>query len=86
MKVEGFGGVKFWINRVAEEHSEIAKFKIDKARTLFFQYANFDKMGEEIQEKVIEDLLKDIKVVFGEEEYNRIKQEYFTVEKQEVKA
>ena len=77
MKIEGFGGVKFWINRMTKEHNIRAKKEIEKASTLNFQLFNFDKMREEVQEKVIEDLFSDIKNCFGEEEYNRIKEEYF---------
>ena len=76
IKIEGFGGVKFWMQKVAEEHSKLAKERIDRVGILFFQIYNFDKMRDEVKEKVTEDLIKDIENLFGEQA-DRIKEEYF---------
>ena len=77
MKLEGFGGVKFWMRRTAEEHNKIAVQNINKSGDLFFQAMNIDKMQEEVQKQVIGNLLEDIKLLWGEEELQRIKKEYF---------
>ena len=76
MKIEGFGGLKFWMQRVAEEHIRLAKDRMDRVNLLLFQSYNFDKMQDEYKNKVIKELLKDINEVFGEEG-KRIEEEYF---------
>lgn len=82
-KIEGFGGIKFWMQRVAEEHSKLAKERIDRVGILFFQIYNFDKMQDEVKDKVVGDLIKDIESLFGEQA-ERIKEEYFMEVKQEA--
>ncbi len=62
--IEGTYGIKFWMQRVAEEHINLTKKKLDRVNLLAFQSFNFNKMRDEIQEKVIHELFKEIKEVF----------------------
>lgn len=86
MKIEGFGSVKFWMSRLSDEHLNKAKKEIEKSSTYFFQVINFDRMRDEVKETVLKELLEDIKIQFGEEEHNRIKEEYFGKDKVEEKS
>ena len=80
-KIEGFGGVKFWIERVAQEYLKLSKKDLDKVSLLFYQLNNFDKMRDEVKGEVIRELIKDIENVFGKEA-DRIKEEYFKLNKE----
>jgi hypothetical protein len=72
--IEGAFGIKFWMQRVAEEHIRLAKQKMDRVGLLAFQSFNINKMTKEIQEKVIEDLFKDIREVFSDQSERIIKE------------
>jgi len=65
--IEGTFGIKFWMQRVAEEHIRLAKQRIDRVGLLAFQSFNINKMTKEIQKKVIQDLFKDIQEVFADQ-------------------
>jgi hypothetical protein len=70
MKIEGFGGIKFWLRRCAEEHSTKAISHIKDADILFYQFDNFNKMMPEVQAKIISNLVHNMKR-FGWEEQVR---------------
>lgn len=54
MTMEGFGGVKFWMQRVAEEHIKLAKERMDRVGLLAFQSFNIDKMPDEYKNEFTE--------------------------------
>ena len=56
MKIEGHGGVQYWLNRVAEEKISFVNALIKKAQTMNYQAVNFKKMPVHVQEKVLEEL------------------------------
>ncbi len=74
MEIEGFAGVKFWLNRVGEEHMKLAQEKLKRYGNLFFQSTNFNKMRPEVREKVIAEMVKDMRE-FGWEDTIK---EYFS--------
>jgi hypothetical protein len=59
--IEGFCGLKFWMQRISEEHSRLAKERIDRTQDLIFGLYEYDKMPEpvkrQIELKVLEDML-----------------------------
>lgn len=61
MEIEGFAGVKFWMNRIGEEHMRLAQEKLKRCSQLLFQSTHFDKMSGEVKEEIIKDMVKDLK-------------------------
>jgi len=61
MKIKGFCGVLFWLNRVSEEHNKLALQRLKRCQDLSFQVLNYEEMPERVKESVIKDLIKDMK-------------------------
>ena len=62
-KVEGHGGIYFWMQRVAEEHTKKAKELISRATLLHWQTINFEGMPENTKNQVIRQLIEDMEIL-----------------------
>ena len=60
IRVKGFGGVYFWMERVSEEKSELARELIKQAQLLHFQTVQWENMSKEVQEEVLTDLCAEM--------------------------
>lgn len=76
IKIKGFCGVYFWMQRVAEEYCTKAADLIKESNTLHYQSTNFEEMHEETQDKIVKELCDKMKELGWEDSVK----EYFEKE------
>ena len=77
IKTKGFGGVYFWMQRVAEQYRTKATDLIKEADTLHYQTIEWENMSDQVKRQVLQELVQKMinlgwgdqaKEYFGKEE------------------